>query len=79
MGTPVTGSARCPYCQQPVDWVNAATAARIIGTTERYVRQLISDGRLHGAVKYKPPGGEPAFWKIPLTSVAAYLNIRNAR
>ena len=64
--------AYCTHCGAPVDWVNGATAAQLLGVTEGRVRQLLVAGRFPNAVKYKPPGREAAFWKIPLTDVAAY-------
>jgi MarR-like DNA-binding transcriptional regulator SgrR of sgrS sRNA len=70
-------SAFCPTCGAPVDWVTATRAARILGVSERHVRSLLKDQRFPGAVKYDPQDGTGAFWKIPVASVAARIQMRH--
>jgi hypothetical protein len=71
--------AHCPMCGGEVDWVNSATAARILGVGESRVRELLRQHRFPGAVLYKPPTRDSAFWKIPLAAVAALLEARSPR
>lgn len=66
----------CPICGGSVDWVTAAAAATLLGVTPARVRQYIAQGRLPGAVKYRPGGGIAPLWKIPVTSVAALIKAR---
>jgi hypothetical protein len=68
--------AYCSRCGAETDWVSSVQTARILKVSEARVRQLITEGRLQGAVKYMPPDGTPWFWKIPLESVAALLETR---
>lgn len=68
--------AACPVCGHDVDWVTANTAAQLLGVTPGRIRQFILAGRLPGAVKYQPPGGINAFWKIPAASVINLVNLR---
>lgn len=67
---------RCPTCGSEVDWVTAATAAKLLGVSDSRVRQLIAADRLPGAVKFVPTGGLPPLWKIPVASVAALARVR---
>jgi len=67
---------RCPTCGGEVDWVTAATAAKLLGVSDSRVRQLIHADRLPGTVKFVPTGGLPPLWKIPIASVAALAQIR---
>lgn len=66
----------CPICAGPVDWVTAASAAKLLGVSPARVRQFIHQGRLPGTVKFRPGGGIAPLWKIPVTSVAALIKAR---
>jgi hypothetical protein len=77
MGAP--NVAFCEHCGAETDWVTVAVAARLLSVNERRVRELIEYGRLPGSVKHKPPGGTPAFWRVPLESVAMLLKERLSR
>lgn len=68
----------CPICGQGVDWLTAPAAARLLDVSPQRVRQFIDDGRLPGAVKYRPGGGLSPLWKIPVTSVIALIEARRS-
>jgi hypothetical protein len=74
----MSGNARCPACGQPTDQVNASTAARILGVTEGYVRQLLAKGRLPNSTKSEGKQGR-GVWQVPLSSLEGYMAARDAR
>ncbi len=53
------------------DWVTSVEAARMIGVSERRVRQLLADGRLAGRLA----GGR---WQVDVVSVGALRDVRGA-
>ena len=70
------GSVFCSHCGQAVDWLETTRVSKILDVSARSVVRLIAEGRLPGAVKYKPPGREPAFWKIPVSTVINFMRAR---
>lgn len=66
----------CPICGNDVDWITASAAAQLLGVSPGRIRQFIARGRLPGAVKYRPGGGIPPLWKIPIASIVALKQAR---